>query len=151
MELANGDVVGAGDRRRAKIAVAQPTDHVGLHVVEQPRLDYSWTGLGRFAAAAVDELELERFHLVVHDIGGPVGFELASRLPDRVASLSIFNTMVDVIEFRPPWSMQPFRYPGVGELWLRGLSRPAFRSLMRLQGIHDPTSTSIPELDPIWH
>lgn len=32
-----------------------------------------------FAVAAVDVLELDRFHLVVHDIGGPVGFELASK------------------------------------------------------------------------
>ena len=40
-----------------------------------------WTGLGRFAGAAVDALELDRFHLVVHDIGGPVGFELAAAAP----------------------------------------------------------------------
>ena len=71
-------------------------------------------------------LELDRFHLVVHDIGGPVGFELASRLPDRVASLTIFNTMIDVTTFTPPWSMRPFRYRGLGELWLKGLNKPMF-------------------------
>ncbi len=47
-----------------------------------PALDYSWTGLGRFAQAAVDALGLDRFHLVVHDVGGPVGFELAAAMPD---------------------------------------------------------------------
>ena len=30
--------------------------------------DYTWTGLGRFAVAAVDVLGLDRFHLVVYDI-----------------------------------------------------------------------------------
>src|SRR5579859_7523025 len=45
-----------------------------------PDYDYSWTGLGRFCVAAVDALGLDRFHLVVHDIGGPVGFELAAEI-----------------------------------------------------------------------
>ena len=57
-----------------------------------PTYDYSWTGLGRFALAAVDALGLERFHLVVHDIGGPVGFELAAAARDRILSLTVLNT-----------------------------------------------------------
>ena len=63
----------------------------------RPRtFDYTWTGLGRFCAAAVDALGLGRFHLVVHDIGGPVGFELAAAMPRRVASLTVLNTLVEV-------------------------------------------------------
>jgi pimeloyl-ACP methyl ester carboxylesterase len=58
-------------------------DLPGLGTADHPAgFDYSWTGLGRFAAAAVDALGLERFHLVVHDIGGPVGLELAAALPE---------------------------------------------------------------------
>lgn len=108
--------------------------------------DYSWSGLGRFAMAAVDALELERFHLVVHDIGGPVGLELAAARRERVASLTILNTMIDVTKFKPPWSMEPFRHRGVGELWLAGMSKPVFSSLMMLQGIGDPASISKAEL-----
>ena len=67
-----------------------------------PDYDYTWTGLGRFAIAAVDALGLERFHLVVHDIGGPAGFELAATVPARIASLTMRNTTVDVTEFRSP-------------------------------------------------
>src|SRR5207249_3094913 len=53
-------------------------DLPGLGLAERPDdYDYTWTGLGRFAIAAVDSLGLDSFHLVVHDIGGPVGFELA--------------------------------------------------------------------------
>ena len=54
--------------------------------------DYTWTGLGRFARAAVDALGLDRFDLVVHDIGGPVGFELAAAVPERIHSLTVLNT-----------------------------------------------------------
>lgn len=61
-----------------------------------PEHDYSWTSLGHFCLDAVNTLELDRFHLVVHDIGGPVGFELAAACPDRVASLTILNTVVNV-------------------------------------------------------
>ncbi|CPT39594.1 haloalkane dehalogenase [Mycobacteroides abscessus subsp. abscessus] len=48
-------------------------DLPGLGYAERPAdFDYTWTGLGRWLLAAVDALELERFHLVVHDIGGPI-------------------------------------------------------------------------------
>jgi len=51
-------------------------DLPGLGLADRPAaFDYTWTGLGRFCAAAVDALGLDRFHLVVHDIGGPAGFE----------------------------------------------------------------------------
>ncbi len=39
-------------------------DLPGLGLADRPRgFDYTWTGLGRFALAAVDALELDRFHL----------------------------------------------------------------------------------------
>ena len=122
-------------------------DLPGFGLAARPRdYDYSWTGLGRFAIAAVEALDIDRFHLVVHDIGGPVGFELATALRDRVESLTIFNTMIDVTAFSPPWSMQPFRYRGIGRLWLRGLNRPMFRLLMRLQGVKERDAISNAEL-----
>jgi len=123
-------------------------DLPGFGLAERPAgYDYSWSGLGRFAVAAVEELGLDRFHLVVHDIGGPVGFELAQGLPERVASLTIFNTMIDVTRFKPPWSMQPFRFRLLGEMWLKGLRKPLFRSLMSLQGVSDRSAVTKAELD----
>jgi len=123
-------------------------DLPGLGLAERPRdFDYSWTGLGRFCRAAIDEMGLGRFHLVVHDIGGPVGFELAAVVPERVASLTLLNTLVEVDTFRRPWSMEPFGRRGIGELYLRTLTKPAFRLLMRLQGVEDMRSISRDELD----
>jgi len=123
-------------------------DLPGFGLAERPPgYDYSWTGLGRFCVAAVDELGLREFHLVVHDIGGPVGFELAAAVPGRIASLTLLNTTIDVTDFKSPWTMEPFRHRGVGELWMRSLNGPAFRFLMRLQGIGDPASVSKAELN----
>ena len=123
-------------------------DLPGFGLAERPNdYDYSWTGLGAFSVAAVEELGLKHFHLVVHDIGGPVGFELASKVPDRIASLTIFNTVIDAASWSPPWSMQPFRYRGIGELWLKGLNGPLFRALMRLQGISDMSAVTAADLN----
>jgi pimeloyl-ACP methyl ester carboxylesterase len=68
-------------------------------------------------------------------------------MPHRILSLTMLNTTVDVTEFTSPWSMRPFRHRGAGEIWMRSLNRPAFRFLMRLQGIGDSSSVSAAELD----
>ncbi len=123
-------------------------DLPGLGLADRPvDFDYSWTGLGEFCAAAVDALELDRFHLVVHDIGGPVGFELIARMPERIRSLLILNTIVEVASFKRPWSMEPFAHRRIGELYLRGLTKPAFRVLMALQGIGDRSRVPSEEID----
>lgn len=113
-------------------------DLPGLGLADRPtEFDYTWTGLGRFTVAAVEVLGLERFHLVVHDIGGPVGFELAAALPQRVRSLTILNTIIEVDHFRRPWVMQPFAWPVAGELWLAAVNRPMFVALLRRLGVKD--------------
>ena len=118
-------------------------DLPGFGLADRPaEYDYSWTGLGRFCLAAVSALNLDRFHLVVHDIGGPVGFELAAACPERVLSLTILNTVVDVAGWTPPWTMRPFRWPVIGALWAAGMTPPAFRYLMKLQGIGDFSQVS---------
>lgn len=123
-------------------------DLPGLGLAERPAdYDYSWSGLGRFCVAAVDALALERFHLVVHDIGGPIGFELAAALPTRIRSLTILNTMIEVDHFKRPWSMEPFAHRGLGRLWLTALTKPFFRQLMYMQGLKHRGATPKEELD----
>ena len=123
-------------------------DLPGLGLADRPAdHDYTWTGLGRFATAAVDALELDRFHLVVHDIGGPVGFELAAAARDRVRTLTVLNTVVEVDTFRRPWSMEPFARRGIGEVYLATMTRAAFRVVWGLQGVRDRSATPNDEVD----
>jgi haloalkane dehalogenase len=122
-------------------------DFPGLGLAERPEeFDYSWSGLARWMGAALDALGVERCHLVVHDIGGPVGFEWAIRHPRRVLSLTALNTMANVDGFRRPWSMHPFSVRGLGEAWLRSLNRWAFSELFYRQGIGDRSAVRRPEV-----
>ena len=95
---------------------------------------------------ALDALGVGRCHLVVHDIGGPVGFEWAIRNQQRVLSLTALNTMANVDGFRRPWSMHPFSVRGLGEVWLRSLNRWAFSELFYRQGIGDRSAVPRPEV-----
>jgi haloalkane dehalogenase len=82
--------------------------------------------------------------LVVHDIGGPLRFELAAGDPTRVRSLTLLNTFIEVGHFRRPWPMRPFAWPLGGRLWLAAMYRPLFVALMRWQGVRDP---SVPDVE----
>jgi len=125
-------------------------DFPGLGLAERPvEYDYSWSGLVRFVDAALATLAVERCHLVVHDIGGPIGFEWAVRNPERVRSLTALNSFVNVAEFRRPWSMHPFSVRGLGEVWLRSLNRWAFSEIFYLQGISD--RSAVPRSEVFAH
>jgi haloalkane dehalogenase len=111
-------------------------DFPGLGLSDRPApFDYSWSGLSSWTGAAIDALGLDRVHLVVHDIGGPIGFEWAIRNPDRVLSITVLNTLVDVAGFHRPWPMAPFAVPGLGEVWLRLSPRLLFSEIFYAQGI----------------
>jgi haloalkane dehalogenase len=111
-------------------------DFPGLGLAARPgKFDYSWSGLAAWTGKAIDALGLDRIHLVVHDIGGPIGFEWAIRNPDRVLSLTVLNTFVDAGSFRRPWPMHPFSIRGIGEVWLRASPRLLFSEIFYSLGV----------------
>jgi pimeloyl-ACP methyl ester carboxylesterase len=110
-------------------------DLPGLGLADRPdEFDYSFGGLARWIGTALDALEVESCHLVVHDIGGPIGCEWAVREPERVRSLTALNTFLNLATFRPPWTMRPFR-TRFGEPYLMTMRRRSFASLFYLQGV----------------
>jgi len=122
-------------------------DHPGAGLADRPAdFGYTWTDLGRFARGVLDGLGLGRVHLVVHDIGGPVGFEVAAAVPDRIASITVLNTLVHVASFVKPWVMRPFEVPGLRSLWLASMIDPAFVGLMYRQGISHRSIVSPEEI-----
>jgi haloalkane dehalogenase len=122
-------------------------DFPGLGLADRPAdFDYSWSGLARWMGEAVDSLGLERVHLVVHDICGPIGCEWAIENADRTLSLTALNTLLDPATFRRPWTMAPFAVPALGWLWLQATPAALFAALFRLQGLDDPAAMSRAEI-----
>jgi len=120
-------------------------DLPGMGLAARPAdFDYRICSLGAFCAAAVDVLGLDAFHLVVHDAGGPVGFEMLERRADRIQSLTILNTVV---------SLPSTPFPG--ELFARFSRRVGpvlgssalWRLMMRRVGVLDPTVIGDAEID----
>lgn len=122
-------------------------DFPGLGLADRPEdFDYSWGGLAAWTAAAIDALGLDRYHLVVHDIGGPVGFEVAINHRDRIRSLTALNTLVDAGSFHRPWQMHPFSIPVLGEIWLRSMNRHLLWVLFNQAGIAERRSVPREEI-----
>lgn len=123
-------------------------DLPGLGLAERPEdFDYSWSGLARWTGAAIDELGIERCHLVAHDIGGPTGFEWAIRNPDRILSLTALDTFVNAATFHRPWMMHPYSIRGVGEIWLLTTLPVLARQFHYRAGIEDRAAVPAAEVD----
>jgi haloalkane dehalogenase len=123
-------------------------DLPGLGLAEKPAdFDYTWSGLGRWTGDAIDALEIDLCHLVLHDIGGPVGLEWALRHQDRIASLTVLDTLIDVAHFSRVWTMDLAAPPVIGPLWVAGLRPPVARWLFYMQGIADRAATPAHEVD----
>jgi len=122
-------------------------DFPGLGLADRPdRFDYTWSGLARWLGEAVDVLGLDRCHLVVHDIGGPIGGEWAVRNPDRVLSLTALNTDLTPAHFQRTWTMRPLAIRGVGDVWLRAMPQRLFAALFRMQGLADRRAMTTAEI-----
>lgn len=111
-------------------------DFPGLGLADRPtEFDYSWSALARWTLAALDALKLERYHLLLHDIAVPIGFEVARLRPDRVLSATALNSMIRVSRFKRSWPMKPFAVPFLGEFWLGTMTNFTFEMLFRMQGV----------------
>src|SRR5262249_43524353 len=64
---------------------------------------YTFDNLARTVAGFVDALALERYSLFLQDYGGPVGFRLAMRQPDRLQTLIIQNAVAHEDGLGPLW------------------------------------------------
>jgi haloalkane dehalogenase len=138
-----------GDRKapeRGPRGVAFDLPGLGL-AAKPPVFDYSWSRLGRWTGEAIDALGIERCHLLLHDIGGPIALEWALRNRDRVRTLTVLDTLIDVAHFRRVWTMELAAPPVIGPLWVAGIRPPVGRWLFCLQGIGDRSATPAHEVD----
>lgn len=111
-------------------------DLPGLGLSSRPEnFDYSFRGLADFLLKAADALEIEKFHLVVHDMGGPTGFYLAGKHPERISSITILNSSIDVVHFKKPLVMRPFEKPVFGEAELKMITHTTWHVMFSKMGV----------------
>jgi len=91
--------------------------------------DYTVRGYATHLGAALDQLQVERAHLVLHDFGGPWGLAWAATHPARVASVTLINIGI-LPGYRWHYLARIWRTPIVGELFMATATRPAFRLLL---------------------
>ncbi len=98
-----------------------------------PRDEYTVAAYADFIEALVDTLNLDRFVLAGHSLGGAVAWTFAATRPDRVSQL----ILVDAAGYPPPearWPTRLARLPLVGdigiyfkpELWVRHTLKQAY-------------------------
>jgi pimeloyl-ACP methyl ester carboxylesterase len=106
-------------------------DMPGFGQAERPRdFDYTIGGYARFLGAALDELGVQRAHLVLHDFGGPWGLEWVTANPDRLASATLINTGV-LLDYSWHYLARIWRTPGAGELFQKTTTRGALRIALK--------------------
>jgi pimeloyl-ACP methyl ester carboxylesterase len=106
-------------------------DLPGFGRADRPkRFEFSVAGYAQHLAGVLDQLGVERAHLVLHDFGGPWGLEWAARDPDRVASAVLINTGV-LIDYSWHYLARIWRTPVLGELFQATTTRNGLRTALR--------------------
>ena len=108
-------------------------DHLGHGLSDKPeewtyRLSDHVANLCRL----IEAKDLRNITLVVHDWGGAIGMGAAIRMPERFARLVIFNTSVFLGPV--PLTIRMCRWPGVGDLTVRGINGFMRVGLIRATG-----------------
>ena len=125
-----------------KIARSIAFDLPGFGRADKPRdFPYSIEGYQTWLAPALDQLGIQRAHLVLHDFGGPIGLMWAAMNPQKVASIILIDTGV-LADYRWHLLGRLWRTPRVGEAVQAGTTRPLFKLWMRRGNIRG--------LDPQW-
>ena len=92
--------------------------------------DYSIAGYAGFLERWLDELDLDRFSLVVHDWGA-VGLALAQRMPARVERIVVIDAVPLLEGYRWHRLARAWRTPVVGELAMGATSRRVLTAALR--------------------
>ena len=117
--------------RVAPFSRALALDMPGFGRADKPD-DFTYTveGYARFLESALDELSVERAHLVLHDFGGPWGLEWAVRNPERLASAVLINTGA-LLDYRWHYLARVWRTRLAGEAFQATATRSGLRTSLR--------------------
>lgn len=92
--------------------------------------DYTLRGYATHLGGVIEQLGIQRVHVVAHDFGGPMALTWAAANPEHVASVTLINTGV-LLDYSWHRMARLWRLPFVGELVQKMSIRPAARWLLR--------------------
>lgn len=117
-------------RRVGELARAVTVDLPGFGKADKPNdFDYSIQGYAKHLKGVIDQLGIRRVHLISHDFGGPFAMQWAVDNPNSVASFCFIGT--GLLEgYRWHYLARIWRTPILGDLFMLGASRAAFRLLL---------------------
>ena len=97
-------------------------DHIGFGLSDKPydypyRLETHIDNLDDF----IEYLKLEKFSLLVHDWGGPIGFGYAERHPEKIKNIIISNTAAFTFDWIP-FRLKIARLPFLGRFLIEKLN-----------------------------
>jgi len=105
-------------------------DMPGFGAADKPRgFDHTVAGYARHLGAIVEQLGVQRAHLVLHDFGGSWGLAWALANPRALASVTLIDTGV-LIDYTWHRYAKVWRVPVAGELMHATTSRFGFRQLV---------------------
>jgi len=111
-------------------------DLPGLGLTDRPEnFNYTFSNFGTFCNHFLDSLKIDEVHLLIHDIGTPVGLSMAAQGSNRIKSITVLNSMLDVEHFVKPLPMRPFEKPVLGEAELAMLTPLTFPLMMKGAGV----------------
>jgi pimeloyl-ACP methyl ester carboxylesterase len=118
--------------RTGELARSVALDMPGFGKADRPGGEFKVPveGPATFLGGALDQLGVQRAHLVLHDFGGPWGLAWAATHPDAFASVVLINTGV-LIGFELHRVGRLWARPVVGELVMALTSRRQFSKAMR--------------------
>lgn len=110
-------------------------DMPGFGQAEKPEnFDYTVPGYAAHLDALLEDLGVERAHLVLHDFGGPWGLAWAAMNRDRLASLTLINSGL-MLGYRWHFAARIWRLPLVGEAFQRLTTKPLFEALVNFRAV----------------
>jgi pimeloyl-ACP methyl ester carboxylesterase len=113
------------------VARAVAMDLPGFGQADKPReFPYQVSSYAQFLQGALEQLGVERVHLVVHDFGGPFGLLWGVQHPDAWASVALINVGV-LPGYRWHAMARGWRTPVLGELVQAWIPRWAWRRAMQ--------------------
>jgi pimeloyl-ACP methyl ester carboxylesterase len=110
-------------------------------------VDYSIDAQADICRKVMEKLNVEKFHLVCHDIGGGIGQIMAVKYAERIKDLVLINTVA-----YDYWPVQPIitmRIPFIRQVAMAAMDAGIFKTIIR-RGIYHKDKVTDELMDLFW-